>query len=110
MRVLFVLIAFIMISATCHKSTTVSTPATRLASNCYKAQLEIKGICMNYVIKVLEGDVTKLNIEHEWKDETDGKVHNNVFALGSRCSFPDLAEGDEFYFVVTAVEDAGCNV
>lgn len=110
MRVLLALIAFTTLSATCHKNTTTPLPAPRLASNCYKARLEIKGICMNYVIKVLEGDVTRLNIEKEWEDETDGKVHTNVFALGSRCSFPDIAEGDEFYFVVTGIEDNGCNV
>lgn len=104
------LVLFLFAGATCHRNTRQSAPAEKLASNCYKARLEIKGICMNYVIKVLEGDLAKLNIEPEWKDETDGKTYTNVFALGSRCSFPDMAEGAAFYFTVTAVEDAGCNV
>ena len=108
---IFLLVAFLVFTAaTCHKNTATITPAPKLTSNCYKARLEIKGICMNYVIKVLDGDITKLNIEKEWKDESDGKVYNNVFALGSRCSFPDLAEGEEFYFVTTGIEDTNCNV
>jgi hypothetical protein len=110
MRFYLPLLAFLLLGFSCHHKTVPAPAAPTLASNCYRARLEIKGICMNYVIKVLDGDVTRLNIEKEWKDETDGKVHTNVFALGSRCSFPDLNEGDEFYFVVTGIEDNGCNV
>jgi hypothetical protein len=110
MRILLSLLAFLMFTISCHRKTAPVPAAEKLYSNCYKARLVIKDICMNYVIKVLDGDLTKLNIEREWKDETDGKVHNNVFALGSRCSFPDIAEGDEFYFTVTGIDDAGCNV
>ena len=65
---------------------------------------------MNYVIQVLDGDLTKLNLERTWKDETDGKTYTNVFALGSRCTFPDIAEGVEFYFRLASNEDARCNV
>jgi hypothetical protein len=110
MRILLSLIFFLMLTVSCHRKTAPVPTAEKLSSNCYKARLEIKDICMNYVIKVLDGDLTKLNIEREWKDETDSKVYNNVFALGSRCSFPDIGEGDEFYFTVTGIEDAGCNV
>jgi hypothetical protein len=110
MRLLLSLTAFLMLGGSCHRKTAPTPTAAKLASNCYKARLEIKDICMNYVIKVLDGDLSKLNIEREWKDEDDGTVYTNVFALGSRCSFPDVSEGDEFYFSVTGVEDAGCNV
>jgi len=110
MRLLFALLLFLMFGLSCHRNMVPAPAAVALASNCFKARMEIKGMCMNYVIKVLDGDISKLNLEREWKDETDGKVYSNVFALGSRCSFPDIAEGGEFFFSLTGVEDAGCNV
>lgn len=106
----FAALLFVFTGSTCHKTTSTATANTKQAGNCFKARLEIKGICMNYVIKVLEGDTSKLHIEQQWKDETDGKAYTNVFALGSRCSFPDLAEGETFYFTVMQADDAHCNV
>ena len=67
----------------------------------YKGKLEIKGMCMNYTIKLLEGNIDTSKFVAEWKDETTGKTHNNVFALGSVCNFPStINEGDEFYFTI----------
>src|SRR5688572_14398755 len=67
----------------------------------YKGRLEIKAICMNYTIKLLEGSLDTTQVVPEWKDETTGKTHNNVFALASVCSFPStIKEGDEFYFTI----------
>lgn len=109
MKIGLALLFFISVAATCHRTATNATVKMR-NDTCYKARLQIKGICMNYVIKVLEGDTTKLNLEQEWKDETDGKVYYNVFALGSVCSFPELNEGAEFYFTLSGKEDSGCNV
>lgn len=78
---------------TCKKNTT--------ATNCYKGRLEVKGICSNYTIKLVEGKMDTSMIVAEWKDEVTGKKHNNVFALGSPCTFPaTLNEGDEFYFTI----------
>lgn len=65
---------------------------------------------MNYVIVVLHGDLSKLNIEKSWTDETNGKSYTNVFALGSRCTFQDMSEGAEFYFTLAEKEEPGCNV
>lgn len=65
---------------------------------------------MNYVIQVLDGNLTKLNLEKSWKDESDGKQYTNVFALGSRCTFPDIAEGSEFYFTITDTANTNCNI
>ena len=62
--------------------------------------MEIKGICANYTISVLEGDVTALNIAPSWKDETTNKTYTNVFALSTSCGFPDLQQGEEFYFTL----------
>lgn len=72
-----------------------------VASNCLKGRLEVKGICANYTIKLLEGNLDTSKIVANWKDEVTGKTHTNVFALGSPCNFPaTIKEGDEFYFVL----------
>jgi len=75
----------------------------KTSSSCYKGRLEIKGICSNYTIKLLEGNLDPATIEASWTDPNTGKTYNNVFALGSPCSFPaSLKEGDEFYFSLAA--------
>jgi len=77
----------------------------------YKGRLEIKAICMNYTIKLLEGSLDSTQVVAEWKDETTGKTHNNVFALGSVCSFPStIKEGDEFYFTIDPDPVRNCSV
>jgi hypothetical protein len=103
---LFILGLFTLLTGgTCNRAITGQTQTT-----CYKGKLLIKGMCMNYVIQVLSGDTSKLQIEKSWVDETTDETHNNVFALASRCSFPDMEEGSKFYFTVTAKDDATCNV
>lgn len=73
-----------------------------LASSCYKGRLEVKGMCSNYTIKLLAGNLAAERIEGSWKDEVTGKTHTNVFALENPCSFPaSVNEGDEFYFTLT---------
>lgn len=79
-------------------------------ADCYKGRLEIKGICSNYTIKVLDGDLDTSLMSSNWTDEHTGKLHSNVFALGSPCSFPsDIQEGDEFYFTIDTASQ-NCNV
>ena len=71
------------------------------AGTCYKGRLEVKGICSNYTIRVLEGNIDPSKVEASWTDPNTGKTYRNVFALGSPCSFPaSLKEGDEFYFTL----------
>ncbi len=53
----------------------------------YKGKLEIAGICMNYTIRVLEGNVDTSLIEARWTDETTKKSYTNVFRLGTLVSF-----------------------
>lgn len=73
---------------------------------CYKGRLEIKGLCSNYTISVLEGNLDASKIEASWTDETTGKTYKNVFALGSPCSFPaSLEEGQEFYFTLAETNE-----
>ncbi len=77
----------------------------------FKGRLEIKAICMNYTIKLLEGSLDTTQVVSEWRDETTGKTHNNVFALGSVCSFPStIKEGDEFYFTIDPDPVRNCAV
>jgi len=77
----------------------------------YKGRLEVKGICMNYTIKLLEGSLDASKYATEWKDESTGKTHTNVFALGSACTFPDtIREGDEFYFRLDSSYVSNCAV
>lgn len=102
---LLIVLITLLTAATCNKNS--STPT---GNNCFKGKLVIKGICMNYVVQVLEGDTAKLNLAATWVDETDNKTYNNVFALGSKCSFPDMAEGSEFYFTLADKPEEGCNV
>lgn len=67
----------------------------------YKGRLEIKGICMNYTISLLEGEMDSSKIEAKWTDETMNKIYKNVFGLASPCTFPaSIKEKDEFYFVI----------
>jgi len=77
----------------------------------YKGKLEVKGMCMNYTIKLLEGKIDASKLVAEWKNEVTGKTHNNVFALGSVCNFPPtINEGDEFYFTVDTSYVSNCAV
>ena len=79
-------------------------------STCLKGRLAVKGICMNYVIEVIEGSVDSSQVEMVWKNPMSGKVYQNAFALRSICSFPEnLKEGDEFYFSISPLpEDKMC--
>ena len=77
----------------------------------YKGKLEVKGMCMNYTIKLLEGNMDTSKIVAEWKNESTGKIHNNVFALGSVCNFPStINEGDEFSFTIDTTYVSNCAV
>lgn len=79
--------------------------------NVFKGRLEVKGMCMNYTIKLLEGNLDTSKVVSEWKNEVTGKTHNNVFALGSLCGFPStINEGDEFYFTIDSTYVSNCAV
>jgi len=77
----------------------------------YKARLEIKGICMNYTIKVLEENIDTSLVASQWTDETTGKSYANVFKLGSPCNFPEnIQQGDEFTFTIDDSVKKDCAV
>ena len=77
----------------------------------YKARLETKALCMNYTLRLLEGDIDTSLITTNWTDESTGKSYTNVFALGSRCTFPnDIEQGDDFYFIIDSAQKQECAV
>ncbi|MHA8097951.1 hypothetical protein VR479_01485 [Aquirufa aurantiipilula] len=79
-------------------------------TTCLKGRLALKGICMNYVIEVVEGQVDSSQVEMLWKNPMSGKTYTQAFALKSICSFPEnIKEGDEFYFSISPLpEDKTC--
>ena len=91
--------------------TTTNKCKNKNENSVYKGKLEVKGMCMNYTIKLLEGNINASKLVAEWKDEMTGKTHNNVFALGSICNFPStINEGDEFYFTIDTTYVSNCAV
>lgn len=80
-------------------------------TSCLKGRLEVKGICMNYTIKVLDGAIDSDLIQDTWTDPSTNKTHQNVFGLASVCDFPsDIAEGEEFYFTINSSPNTSCFV
>lgn len=99
MKIFFLFVAVMFLQSKCNKG---NEP---VAVNCYKGRLEIKGICSNYTISLLEGGLDTSKIVSSWTDENTGKTYRNVFALGNPCSFPDeISEGQEFYFTLDTPE------
>ena len=77
----------------------------------YKGRLEIKAMCYNYTIKLLEGNIDTTKIVANWTNESTKKSYTNVFALKNPCNFPaSIKEGDEFYFTIDDAPTAPCIV
>lgn len=77
----------------------------------YKARLEIAGICMNYTIRVIEGNMDTARIVPDWTDESNNTSYTNVFKLGNPCDFPaSIKQGDEFYFIIDTAKPKDCIV
>jgi len=104
---------FLLLSAICTLLVSASDCSSKkdAGGDRYKGRLEIKGICMNYTIKLLEGKIDTSKIVANWKDESSGKSHTNVFRLGRTCDFPaSIKEGDEFYFTIDSLSQPDCIV
>lgn len=96
-------IVCLLSSATCNKAAKNST--------CFKGRLEIKGICSNYTIRLLEGNIDTSMVTSVWVDENTGRTYSNVFGLSNPCIFDkELKEGDEFYFKVVTDAKTDCAV
>ena len=80
-----------------------------IANGCFKGKLVVKGICKNDIVQLLEGKSDALLVESSWTYPTTGTVYKNVFAVDSKCTFPDsLKEGDEFYFTLDSTQTEDC--
>jgi hypothetical protein len=92
-------------------SLTVAADGCKKKDTVYKGKLEIKALCMNYTISVLEGAIDTSMVTANWTDESTNKSYKNVFGLDSRCTFPpNINEGDEFYFVIDTAAQPECAV
>lgn len=90
----FFIVSFFLLSVVCNKP-------DQEVMTCYKGKLVLKGICMNYVIEVLEGNIDKSLYESSWKNPLTGTTYQNVFALDNICYFSaSINQGDEFYFYI----------
>jgi hypothetical protein len=90
----YLLAFFVLLNSSCNKSNDT-------IQNCFKGKLVLKGLCMNYVIQIIEGDVDKALYESSWQNPSTKTTYQNVFGLGSICTFPStINEGDEFYFSI----------
>lgn len=90
----YLVVILCIFSISCNKSNTANTI-------CFKGKLALKGICMNYVIQIIEGDIDKSLYENSWQNPNTGITYENVFGLASICTFPsNINEGEEFYFSI----------
>jgi hypothetical protein len=104
---LFILLPLISILALFEKDCSMKKKETGK----YKGRLEIKAICSNYTIKLLEGNIDTSKIAAKWTDEMTNKSYTNVFALGNPCSFlKTIEQGDEFYFSIDTSTEKECVV
>jgi hypothetical protein len=109
MKLLLVLSCFFILSAS--SKSCKDKKEQNLPEGCYKGRLEIKGICMNYTISVQSKNIDTSLVAAKWTDDNTGKAYQNVFALGSRCNFPDsLQAGSEFYFTIDSTTVQNCMV
>ena len=85
---------FILLNISCNKS-------NNTLLTCFKGKLVLKGICMNYVIQIIEGDVDKSLFESLWQNPVNNTSYQNVFGLASICNFPStINEAYEYYFTI----------
>jgi hypothetical protein len=90
----FLFTFFILLNILCNK-------ADQPPVEYFKGKLVLQGICMNYVIQIVEGSVNPTLFEQSWVNPLTNTTYKNVFGLASICTFPsNIKEGDEFYFTI----------
>ncbi len=83
----------------------------KVSSTRLKAKLETKAICSNYTLRITEGEIDSSLVVAEWTDENTNKSYKKAFGLANPCDFPkDIAEGQEFYFVIDTAKQKDCAV
>lgn len=110
MKLLFFLSSVFILTISADKCGSKKKTETT-ATTIYKAKLETKALCMNYTLRLLEGDIDTSLITASWTDESTGKSYTNVFGLGSPCTFPpNIEQGDDFYFRIDTSQKQECAV
>lgn len=75
----------------------------------YKGQLAIAGICGNYTVVLLEGDLSPDLYENTWVDPQTNIRYSKAFRLANICDFPaTIQEGQEFYFTTESTPSNEC--
>ncbi len=111
MKFFLLITSFLLLTATKESCKKKKKNKDIAATGCYKGKLEVKGGCMNYTISITDKNLDTSLVVASWTDENTGKAYKNVFALGSRCTFPEtINEGDEFYFVIDSTSVQNCAV
>jgi hypothetical protein len=91
---------FILLNILCNKADQPNVDYQPVVDY-YKGKLVLKGLCLNYVIQIIEGSVDTALYEKRWVNPSTNTTYENVFRLGSICTFPsNIKEGDEFYFTI----------
>ena len=67
---------FILLNISCNKSNNTSVA-------CFKGKLVLKGVCMNYVIQITEGDVDKALYESSWQNPLTNTTYQFVFVYAN---------------------------
>jgi hypothetical protein len=107
MKLFFFLSALFVLTVSAEKCSKKKTTGDGV----YKGKLEIKALCMNYTIRLLEGNIDTSMISGNWTNESTGQTYTNVFGLANPCNFPSsIAEGGEFYFSIDSSGKKDCAV
>lgn len=105
MKLFLLLPGLLLLTASANKCNKKSAGTT------YKAKLETKALCMNYTLRLVEGNIDTSLISASWTDESKGKTFDKVFGLANPCDFPStINEGDEFYFTIDTAKTKDCAV
>ena len=106
-----ILLSVIFITLLAVTENTCKNKKNKSMANCFKGRLEVKAGCMNYTVAVIEGNIDTSMVQASWTDETTGIAYKNVFALASKCDFPNtIDQGNEFHFVIDTSASQNCAV
>lgn len=108
MRTIFFVLCVLFIT-----SVTSCEKKNDLGAGCYKGKIENLPNCGGPVVKILEGDLSKIQHEATWTHPTNGTVYTNVFTVKNHCDLMSgqLSDGEEFYFkLIEEPEDESCYI
>lgn len=75
----------------------------------FKGKLAVAGICGNYTIVLVDGNLPSNTYENTWVDPQTSISYSKAFRLANICDFPNsVQEGDEFYFYIESRPNEQC--